>query len=138
MIFSNPSRTFVIAEMANSHEGDLLSAKNITECAALAGADAIKFQKFTADELAEPDHENYQLYKKLEMTTKDWTELIKFAKSKNLKVFVDVFGVHSAKVISKLGIDGYKIHSADLSNPYLLKFLARKILPFFYLLQVVS
>jgi len=124
-LFSH-QRIFIIAEMANSHEGDILEAKKITEYAAKAGADAIKFQKFTADELAEPEHENYNLYKRLEMNFKEWKELVIFAKSQNLKVFVDVFGVKSAKQISKLNIDGFKIHSADVSNPHVLKFLAKK------------
>ncbi len=111
--------------MANSHEGKLTHAKKIVEGASKAGADAIKFQKFTANELAERDHENYGLYKRLEMNIREWDELIKFTKNKKLKVFVDVFGVQSAKNISKLGIDGYKIHSADISNPNLIQFLAR-------------
>ena len=115
---------FVIAEMANSHEGSLQHAKKIVKAAANSEANAIKFQKFTADELVEPHHENYKLYKKLEMNSNEWKELVKFTKQQNLKVFVDVFGVESAKTISKLDVDGYKIHSADLSNPYLLKFLA--------------
>jgi N,N'-diacetyllegionaminate synthase len=117
-------RVFVIAEMANSHEGDLGKAKKITEAAAKSGADAIKYQKFTADELAERVHENYPLYKKLEMNAKNWRELICFAKKLKLRVFVDVFGVQSAKSILKL-VDGIKIHSADLTNPPLLKLLSK-------------
>jgi len=119
------NKIFIIAEMANSHEGKLSLAKKITENAAKAGADAVKFQKFTADELAEPTHEYYSLYKSLEMTNKEWNKLINFAKKKNLKVFADVFGIQSLKSISKFNIDGYKIHSADLSNPNLLQFLAK-------------
>lgn len=118
------SKVFIIAEMANSHEGDLSVAKEITRFAAKTGANAIKFQKFTADELANPDHENYNLYKKLEMTNKQWSDLIKFAKNLKLKVFVDVFGIKSAEEISKLNVDGYKVHSSDLGNPELLRFLA--------------
>jgi N,N'-diacetyllegionaminate synthase len=117
-------RVFVIAEMANSHEGDLGKAKRITEAAAKSGADAIKYQKFTADELAERDHENYPLYKKLEMDAKSWHELIRFAKKLKLHVFVDVFGVKSAKSILKF-VDGVKIHSADLANPPLLRLLSK-------------
>ncbi len=119
------NKIFIIAELANSHEGKLSLAKKITENAAKAGADAVKFQKFTADELAEPTHEYYSLYKQLEMTNKEWNKLINFAKKKNLKVFVDIFGVQSLKSLSKFNIDGYKIHSADLSNPTLLQFLAK-------------
>ena len=110
--------------MANSHEGKLSLAKKITECASQSGADAIKFQKFTADELAEPAHKFYSLYKRLEMSNREWKELVNFAKKKKLKVFVDVFGIKSLKSLSKLNIDGYKIHSADLSNPQLLQILA--------------
>ena len=121
-LFTN--KTFVIAEMANSHEGDIQTAKKIVEAASKAKADAIKFQKFTADELAEPNHEYYNLYKRLEMSFKEWKELINFTKSQKLKVFVDIFGLESAKQISKLNIDGYKIHSADISNPQILEFLS--------------
>jgi len=118
------NKIFVIAEMANSHEGDIKVAKKIVEAAAKAGADAIKFQKFTPNELAEPDHEYYSLYRRLQMSLKEWKELINFAKLQKLKVFVDVFGLESAKQVSKLNIDGYKIHSADISNPQILKFLS--------------
>ena len=114
----------VIAEMANSHEGDIEIAKKLVLAAAKAGADAIKFQKFTPDELAEPDHEYYSLYQKLQMSEKNWKELVNFAKRQKLKVFVDIFGIKSAKQISKFNIDGYKLHSSDVNNPKLLKFLS--------------
>lgn len=127
-LFHN-DRIFVIAEMANSHEGSLNLAKQITEKIALAGADAIKYQKFSADELAEPDHENYQLYKRLEMKNSDWSQLIKFAKKKKLKVFVDVFGLKSAKQISKYSVDGFKIHSSDLTNLQMLEYFSNSKKP---------
>lgn len=123
------NRVFVIAEIANSHEGDIRLAKKITEKAALAGADAVKFQKFTAEELLERKHEKYDLFKKLEFSEKEWKELIQFAKSKRIKIFVDVFGVESAKKISKLNINGFKIHSSDLNNIFLLKFLSSQKKP---------
>lgn len=126
--FSKKS-VFVIAEMANSHEGNLENAKQITLAAANSGADAIKFQKFTANELAEPTHENYKLYQKLEMSKNSWSSLVKFAKNLKLKVFMDVFGIKSAKAALDLRVDGVKIHSADLSNPHLLKFLGKQKLP---------
>lgn len=111
--------------MANSHEGNLLTAKKITKAAADAGADAIKFQKFTADELAMPNHEYYKLYKKLEMPPKSWKQLISYAKSQKLLVFVDIFGIKSAQFILKTNIDGFKVHSSDISNPKLLDVLSK-------------
>ena len=59
---------FIIAEIANSHEGKLSTAKKIIKAAANSKANAVKFQKIIADELAESNHENYQMYKNLEMS----------------------------------------------------------------------
>jgi len=123
------NRTLVIAEMANSHEGNFSIAMQIVEKVAHSKADGIKFQRFTADELAVPNHENYKLYKNLEMSNQNWKNIVTYAKSKKLKVFFDVFGVKSAKSVSHLDIDGIKIHSADLSNSVLLKFLATIKIP---------
>lgn len=126
-LFSN--KIFVIAEMANSHEGNIAKAKEITEQAAKAGADAIKYQKFTADELLEPGHKDYKLFKNLEMGIKEWVELVNFAKSRKLKVFFDVFGVKSTKEISGFGLDGYKIHASDLGNPQMLDLFSKMTKP---------
>ena len=41
-------RLYVVAEMANAHDGSLDRAMDIVAVAASAGADAIKFQCFTA------------------------------------------------------------------------------------------
>lgn len=127
--YFSKNKVFVVAEMANSHEGDLSRAKKITEKASLAGANAIKFQKFYAEDEVERHHKNYNLLKNLEMKDEEWKELITFAKKKNLKVFVDVDGLRSAKAISPLNVDGYKIHASDLNNPFLLEFLSNEKKP---------
>ena len=129
MVIFQKNKIFVIAEMANSHEGNFELAKQITKSAANSGANAIKFQKFSANELAEPSHENYKLYQKLEMSKNQWKNLVQYAKKLKLKVFMDVFGVNSAKSALELKVDGIKIHSADISNPHLLKFLSNKKIP---------
>ena len=41
--------TFVIAEVAGSHEGSLEQAKRLLEASREVGADAVKFQIFKAD-----------------------------------------------------------------------------------------
>ena len=122
-------KVFIIAEIANSHEGKVTEAKKIITAAVNAKADAVKFQKIIADELAERDHENYQMYKNLEMNDKEWKELIQFSKKLKIKFYVDVFGLKGIQDISKLKIDGIKIHSTDLNNPKLLKFATKLKIP---------
>ncbi|RZD44357.1 MAG: hypothetical protein CXT78_06745 [Thaumarchaeota archaeon] len=120
---------FVIAEIANSHEGKLSVAKEIIKAAANTKANAVKFQKIIADELAEKEHENYQMYKNLEMSDNEWKDIIQFSKKLKIKIFVDVFGLKGAEEISKQKIDGIKIHSTDLSNPRLLEFVSKLKIP---------
>lgn len=117
-------KTTVIAEIANSHDGKLELAKKLTDAAAEAGADIIKYQIFRTDELLEPNHEKYDVFKKLEMSPKKWKTLINYAKNKKIKVFVDIFGVKSANLASRLSVDGFKIHSTDITNPSILNFCA--------------
>ena len=42
---------FIIAEAGVNHNGDLRTAKELVDAAAEAGADAVKFQTFRAQEL---------------------------------------------------------------------------------------
>ncbi len=111
----------IIAEMANAHAGDLQIAKAIVEAAAKAGADAIKFQVFTAAELAVPTFAHYSTYEKLQMPNNAWTDLVQQARSLNLKVYADVFGPESAELMNRLEVDGFMIHAADILNKSLLK-----------------
>lgn len=115
---------FVIAEMANAHEGSLMAARAIIEGAASAGADAIKFQKFTGDELLVSYHSRYDHFKKLELPDAAWSELVDFARTHGLYTLADVFGSESAALMHRLGIDGFKIHSSDMINHSLLRQVA--------------
>lgn len=123
-IIQNRNPPFIIAEMANAHEGSVVTARAIIEAAAGSGADAIKFQKFTADELLVPYHPRFEHFKKLEMLETSWAELVSLARTRGLYVLADVFGPESAKVMHSLGVDGYKIHSSDTTNLELIKQVA--------------
>lgn len=129
MVKRSKDKVKIIAEIGNSHEGDLTTAKKITKLVSKTGADAIKFQKFFADELVERNHEKYNLFKSLEMSSSEWKEVISYAKSTKLEIYADVFGIKSAKEVSKFSINGYKIHSSDLNNPHLLNFFSLKKKP---------
>jgi len=43
--------TYIIAEAGVNHNGSLIIAKQLVDAASLAGADAVKFQTFKADNL---------------------------------------------------------------------------------------
>ena len=114
----------IIAEMANAHEGSLQAARQIVAAAADAGADAVKFQKFSAEGLLVPAHSSYQFFKKLMMRDEEWEGLVASAKEHGLLVFADVFDEESARLMERLNIDGFKIHSSDMNNLSLLRLVA--------------
>ena len=116
-------KKIVIAEMANSHEGKFSIAYEIIKQLTKSNVDAIKFQLFTADELLAKMHSEFNHYKKLEMKKEEWQKLVKYAKSKKMKVYFDIFGLKSAKIAKELGADGYKIHLSDITNPNLLEYV---------------
>ena len=90
-IISNKSRTFIIAEAGVNHNGDMSLAKRMIDVAVNAGADAVKFQTFKADELILKDvgkapyqkittnsaETQYEMLKKLEVTKEQTEELMR-------------------------------------------------------------
>jgi len=115
---------FVIAEMANAHEGSADTAREIIAAAAGAGVDAIKLQKFTGDELLVPTHPRHQHFTDLEMSDDQWAVLVADARGRGLYVLADVFGAESAALMQRLGVDGFKIHSSDTVNRALIRQVA--------------
>ena len=121
--FRFDNKKIIIAEIGNTHEGNFHEAKLLIYEIKKSGAHGVKFQKFTAEELVKRESKNFDFYKKLEMSDSEWNKIVKIAKKEKLYVFFDVFGIQSAKFVSKLNIDGYKLHSSDLTNPELLRFM---------------
>lgn len=115
---------FIIAEMACSHEGSLENAKKLVKVATEAKADAIQFQVFLAREQVVPHHESYALVSRVELSPDEWTELFDYSKQFDLLRFSAAYDKPSVNLVSKLGVDAFKIHSSDLSNLDLVRDIA--------------
>lgn len=125
----NSGKTFVICEQSQTHEGNMDLAKQLIKAAFDAKADAVKFQTFTADELAVPGYKYYPLFKKLEWTQEQWKELVDECHANGLKAMSDVFGLGSARMLASIGIDAIKVHATDIRNRPLLEELAGMDVP---------
>lgn len=125
------SKTFIIAEMACSHEGDVSLAKKIIDAAAISKADAIQFQIWSLTQMMSPQRKEYELLKRIEFTREQWKELVAYTRNAypSLKVYVCVYEHSSIDFIDSLKIDGYKLNSSDLSNPLVLEKVAEKNKP---------
>ncbi len=125
---------FIIAEAGVNHNGSLDNAKRMVECAAEAGADAIKFQTFKAETLvcknaqkAEYQKEatgneesQFEMLKKLELTEEEYEELKRYCGEKHIMFLSTPFDLDSLRYLNEIGIEIIKIPSGEITNyPYL-------------------
>ena len=84
------SRLEIIAEIANAHQGNPSLAYKLAMKSHLAGADAIKFQMYFADELLTRFHPRYNHFKNQSFSSETWSKIIKSLKKKKLR-FTAIF-----------------------------------------------
>lgn len=125
---------FIIAEAGVNHNGDIDLAKKLIDAAKEAGADAIKFQTFHAENLVTPDakqapyqlanlgkeESQYAMLKRLELSPSQFRELAAYASDSGIIFLSTPFSEEDADVIEEL-VPAYKIPSGEITNiPYLL------------------
>ncbi|MBL8677184.1 MAG: N-acetylneuraminate synthase family protein, partial [Alphaproteobacteria bacterium] len=134
-------RTFIIAEAGVNHNGDINLAKKLIEKAKEAGADAVKFQTFSAEKLAlkgleKADYQKrnediiesqYDMLKRLELSLESHHLLKKHCKSLNINFMSSTFDNESTDfLVNNMLCDVIKVGSGELTNAPLLFHLARK------------
>lgn len=130
-IIGEGAPTFVIAEMACAHQGDVKSAINLIDVAVKAKVDAIQIQVFINELEMSPLCEDYKLNAQLEIAHEEWSKIIDLVKEKGFLIFSSVYDLKSVNFLIKKDIDAFKIHSSDISNPEMLKAVAKSKKPIF-------
>jgi N-acetylneuraminate synthase len=126
----NNALCFLIAEVAQSHDGSLGLAHSFIDAAADAGADAIKFQthiayaESTSDEkfrvnFSYEDKTRYEYWRRMEFTEEQWRGLYEHAIKRNIIFLSSPFSVEAVKMLDGIGIAAWKIGSGEVSNPLL-------------------
>ena len=130
------SEIFIIAEAGVNHNGDIKLAKQLIATAKSAGADAVKFQTFKAENLvskAAPkadyqkqvtptDESQLEMLKKLELSFNDFKELKTYCMEKGILFLSTPFDFESIDFLETLEMPIYKIPSGEITNlPYLMK-----------------
>ena len=130
---------FVIAEAGVNHNGDLELGRSLIKEAKGAGADAIKFQSYKAGKIStktaprywvehdDPDGSQYDTFAKLDsFGPVEHEALFRYAKECELLCFSAPFDDEAVDMLDELGVPGFKIASADLTDHPLLKKVATK------------
>jgi len=123
------SPVFVVAEAGINHNGSLKIAKKLISEAKKCGADAVKFQMFSANDLASKNSKFFKIFKKLEFSNSEFKELSDFAKSKGIIFFASPFSINAVNQLQKLQIPVFKVASGDLTNLPLIEYISKKHKP---------
>lgn len=140
-----PSRLpapFVIAEAGVNHNGSLDMALRLVDAARKAGADAVKFQSFHAQELttAQAPKASYQknsraaesqrtMLARLELSARDHRTLADHCRVLGIEFMSTPFDPESADLLDSLGMRRFKLPSGEITNFPLLEHVARKKKP---------
>ena len=134
---------FIIAEAGVNHNGDVNLAKKLIDVARKAGADAVKFQTFSTEELVTAgaekaryqrettgaDGAQFEMLQKLELGPGDFKKLSVYAREKDIIFLSSPFDKGSADLLDNLGVPAFKVPSGEITNFPLLKYIARKKKP---------
>ncbi|MBN2517351.1 MAG: N-acetylneuraminate synthase [Candidatus Altiarchaeota archaeon] len=130
---------FIIAEAGVNHNGDFATAKKLVDAARKAGADAVKFQTFKAEDLVTAkakkaryqeestgaEETQLQMLKKLELSYDDFKRLKEYCDETGVTFLSTPHTTGAADFLEDL-VPLYKVGSGDLTNLPFLEKLARK------------
>ena len=131
---------FVVAEVGVNHNGDPELAARMVDAAAEAGADAVKFQTFRADEFVADSAGPYEyasqgrtvrepmrdMFRRLELDRDRHAELFERARSRGLVPLSTPADTDAVDLLAGLGVGAFKVGSDDLVHAPLLEYVASK------------
>ena len=131
---------YVIAEAGSNHDRDLDQARRLIDTAAAAGADAVKFQTFTADEIVAEtktraryldailpaDKTMSALFKELELPHEWHATLFEHATAAGLDFLSTPFDLAAVDLLDDLGVKAFKVASYELWHLPLIRAIAAR------------
>ncbi len=133
--------TYIIAEVGINHNGNPEVARQLIDVAAEAGADAVKFQKrdlrllYSREVLADLTTGEKELQfvipflEQAQLSDEVFTDLAAYARRQSLEFLCTPWDETSVDFLESLDVAAYKVASADLTNLFLLDYMAQKDKP---------
>ena len=142
--FKKLTSVYIIAEIGVNHNGNINIAKALIDKAKEIGADAVKFQSYKSQKLAnvetpkvkyqklnslDPDETHLEMLQKYELSKKNHIDLKNYCDKKNIDFLSTPYDVESAKLLNRLNVKMFKVASADLVDFQLHKYLSSTLKP---------
>ncbi len=126
---------FIIAEIAQAHDGNIDLAHQYIDAIAQTGVDAIKFQTHIAKAESsefEPfrvrfsdDKTRFDYWKRMEFTLKEWKELKAHCDDVGLEFMSSPFSNTAVDLLEEVEVQRYKVGSGEVNNFVLLEKIAQ-------------
>ncbi len=131
---------YIVAEAGSNHDRDLAQARRLIEVAAEAGADAVKFQTFLADQIVAetPTRAKYldailppgktmsELFRELELPREWHAELKAYAETCGLDFLSTPFDFEAVDLLDGLGVKAFKVATYELWHLPLIREIASR------------
>ncbi|MBN1436435.1 MAG: N-acetylneuraminate synthase family protein [Sedimentisphaerales bacterium] len=139
----NPGKPYVIAEAGVNHNGDVSLALELVAAAKEAGADCVKFQAFSAEELVtkEAAKAEYQqncgqagesqceMLKRYEFTRNAFAQIKQRCDELGIMFLATPFSTRWVDVLCELGVSAIKVGSGNIESGNLLDVIGQTGLP---------
>jgi N-acetylneuraminate synthase len=128
-------KTYIIAEIAQAHDGSLGMAHAYIDAVAKTGADAIKFQTHIAaaeSSIHEPfrvkfskqDATRYEYWQRMEFSLEQWKGLKAHCDEVGIDFISSPFSNAAVDLLEEVGVKLYKVGSGEVNNFLLLEKIA--------------
>jgi N,N'-diacetyllegionaminate synthase len=118
---------FIVAEVAQAHEGSLEKAHAYIDVVAKTGVDAVKFQTHIASEESTPSEPwrvkftnqfatRYDYWKHMEFSESAWRELAAHAHACGLIFLSSPFSVAAVDLLDRVGMPAWKIGAGEITS----------------------
>ncbi|MBP7073225.1 MAG: pseudaminic acid synthase [Clostridia bacterium] len=125
---------YIMMDIAANHNGDLETAKELIRKAAEAGADAVKFQTYRAEDLyskktpqfSRDSMKPYDLIKKVQHP-REWIPILsEHAKGFGIDFLSSPFDYDAVDLLDNTGVSLFKVASLEIVDLKLIKYIAGK------------
>src|SRR5262245_21809209 len=134
------AKAFIIAEVAQAHDGSLGLAHAFVDAAADAKADAIKFQTHIASEestreepfrilFSQQDATRYDYWRRMEFEPDQWSGLADHARKLGLVFLSSAFSLRALELLSNIGVQAWKLASGEHRSDDILERICSTGLP---------
>lgn len=127
--------TYIVAEIGANHNGDVNLAKKMIEVAVECGADAVKFQTYTAEELVsdvdrvltwgpcerQKSETIGKMFNRIALPREDHKEVFEYANKLGIMAFSTPFSINGVEFLNQLQVPCFKVAASDVDYLDMLK-----------------